>query len=364
MYAKARIGLLALVALFVLLPSAGKSQSRQRMAVPEDMERWIKTVFAKGHVPPFSFVYDGKPSAQFIRKWKYSASKGASDEAGTIKYLFTYTDPVTGLKVACRVTGFEEFGAVEWMLYFTNTSQRNSAMLTDVKVTDFGMEAGKDASFTLHHAVGSNGGRDDFWPLSTPVETDKSVYITPEGGRSSDHTGFPFMNLEASDGRGAIVAVGWTGNWYVDVSQQTPGTATLASGMKNMNLYLLPDETIRTPLVCMLFWQGEDRMIGHNTFRRFMLAHHSPKLNGRFAEYPFSGGYSWGDPAPCNEYCCLTEDFALALTKRYAQFGIVPEVFWLDAGWYKGCGGPDFTGKNWYNTVGTWEVDEKRFPTD
>ena len=62
MYAKARIGLLALVALFVLLPSAGKSQSRQRMAVPEDMERWIKTVFAKGHVPPFSFVYDGKPS--------------------------------------------------------------------------------------------------------------------------------------------------------------------------------------------------------------------------------------------------------------------------------------------------------------
>lgn len=153
MYAKARIGLLALVALFVLLPSAGKSQSRQRMAVPEDMERWIKTVFAKGHVPPFSFVYDGKPSAQFIRKWKYSASKGASDEAGTIKYLFTYTDPVTGLKVACRVTGFEEFGAVEWMLYFTNTSQHNSAMLTDVKVTDFGMEAGKDASFTLHHAV-------------------------------------------------------------------------------------------------------------------------------------------------------------------------------------------------------------------
>ena len=181
MYAKARIGLLALVALFVLRPSAGKSQSRQRMAVPEDMERWIKTTFAKGHVPPFSFVYDGKPSAQFIRKWKYSASKGASDEAGTIKYLFTYTDPVTGLKVACRVTGFEEFGAVEWMLYFTNTSQRNSAMLTDVKVTDFGMEAGKDASFTLHHAVGSNGGRDDFWPLSTPVEANKSVYITPEG---------------------------------------------------------------------------------------------------------------------------------------------------------------------------------------
>lgn len=243
--------------------------------------------------------------------------QGASDEAGTIKYLFTYTDPVTGLKVACRVTGFEEFGAVEWMLYFTNTSQRNSAMLTDVKVTDFGMEAGKDASFTLHHAVGSNGGRDDFWPLSTPVETDKSVYITPEGGRSSDHTGFPFMNLEASDGTGRdrrrrldrqlvrrrIAAdARHRDSWPQGHEEHEP---LPAAGRDDPHA-----------VVCMLFWQDEDRMVGHNTFRRFMLAHHSPKLNGRFAEYPFSGGYSWGDPAPCNEYCCLTEDFALALTKR------------------------------------------------
>lgn len=129
------------------------------------------------------------------------------------------------------------------------------------------------------------------------------------------------MNLEASNGPGRDRRRRLDRQLVRRRIAADARTATLASGMKNMNLYLLPDETIRTPLVCMLFWQGEDRMVGHNTFRRFMLAHHSPKLNGRFAEYPFSGGYSWGDPAPCNEYCCLTEDFALALTKRYAQFG-------------------------------------------
>lgn len=361
-HAQARGLLLAALTLLLLLPSAVRSQSRQRMAVPENIERWIATTFAKGKVPPFSFVYDGKPSAQFIRGWKYAAKKEAGAEAGTVKYLFTYTDPKTGLKVDCHVTGFSDFGAVDWVLNFTNTSAKNSAMLTDVKVTDYSLDATKESVFKLHHSVGSNGGRDDFWPLATTLETGKPVCVTPEGGRSSDHTGFPFMNLESSDGRGVIVAVGWTGNWYVDASQKAPGTVTLASGMKNMDLYLLPGETIRTPRVCMLFWQGDDRMAGHNSFRRLMLAHYAPKLNGKFAEFPISGGFSWGDPAPCNEYCCLTEDFAVALIKRHVQFGIVPEVFWLDAGWYKGCGGPDFKGKNWYNTVGTWEVDSLRFP--
>ena len=349
--------------LLTMIPLAASAQSSCTLSdTPTDVSRWIESRFAKGKVPPFSFVYDGKPSAGLLRKWKYTAQRVESSEPGVREYLYSYQDRRSGLKVECRVKGFSDFGAVEWVLNFKNLSDANSATIEQVKVLDLDLTSPGEGSFTVHYADGSHVSKADFHQRTKVLAPGDSLYMAPEGGRSSDHTGFPFMNLEASNGRGAIVAVGWTGNWYVDVSQQMPGTATLASGMKNLNLYLLPGETIRTPLVCMLFWQGEDRMVGHNMFRRFMLAHHSPKLNGRFAEYPFSGGYSWGDPAPCNEYCCLTEDFALALTKRYAQFGIVPEVFWLDAGWYKGCGGPDFTGKNWYNTVGTLEVDEKRFP--
>ena len=128
-----------------------------------------------------------------------------------------------------------------------------------------------------------------------------------------------------------------------------------------MKLVLYPNEEIRTPKICLLFWEGEDRMIGHNQFRQFILAHHSRKINGTFAEYPLSGSFDYGDPSPCGEYECLTEEFAVALVKRYQNFGIAPELFWLDAGWYTGCGWDKENGL-WWQNVGNWTADKERFP--
>ena len=49
------------------------------------------------------------------------------------------------------------------------------------------------------------------------------------------------------------------------------------------------------------------------------------------------------------------------MVKRYEQFKLVPEVFWLDAGWYNHSA--DVANhKNWANTVGNWTVDSIRFP--
>ena len=68
-----------------------------------------------------------------------------------------------------------------------------------------------------------------------------------------------------------------------------------------------------------------------------------------------------GTPAPCTEYSCLTADYAIAMVKRYIQFGLKPEVFWLDAGWNTDAA--DFEhGKTWANTAGNWTVDTLRFP--
>ena len=139
----------------------------------------------------------------------------------------------------------------------------------------------------------------------------------------------------------------------------TDKTVSLTSGLARMNLILYPGEEIRTPSVCLLFWKGEDRMEGHNRFRQFILAHHFRKINGKFAEYPLSGSFDYGDPAPCNEYNCLTADYAVALVKRYQQFKVVPEVFWLDAGWYTGCG---WDKGDWWQNVGNWTVEKDRFP--
>ena len=65
-----------------------------------------------------------------------------------------------------------------------------------------------------------------------------------------------------------------------------------------MKLYLRPGESIRTPRICMLFWQGNDPMDGNNRFRRFMLAHHTRKIDGKFAEYPYASGSRCPAPSP------------------------------------------------------------------
>ena len=158
-----------------------------------------------------------------------------------------------------------------------------------------------------------------------------------------------------------MVAVGWTGTWFADIAGKTDRSVTLASGMKYLDTYLYPQESIRTPSICLLFWKGDDRMVGHNRFRRFVMAHHTPKVDGKPAHFPESSSFNYGDPSPCNEYTCLTADYAIALIRRYKQFDIVPEVFWLDAGWYSQAA--DYKNhKNWANTVGNWTVDREKFP--
>ena len=352
-----------LLIFFMLLPFVGNCQIRQRVPVTVDVTKWITMNFNKGKLPPFSFVYNGKPSSSFLTKWNFASEKLQNVKPDEVKYQFTYSDKKSGLKVICEVTGFPSFQAVEWVLRFTNESDVNSGIIEQVKVSDYIMGYGNvEGDFTLYSANGSNGKRTDFMVTESILETGKNIYMAPDGGRSSDKTAFPFFNIVASGGEtGVIGAIGWTGSWYADIVKKDENFVQLQSGMERMKLYLYPQETIRTPLICLLFWQGDDFMAGQNKFRRFVLAHHTRQIDGEFAKYPLAGGFNWGDPAPCGEYTCLTEDFALAIMKRYKQFGIAPDLYWLDAGWYEGCGGPD-KNTSWWTAVGNWQVDSLRFP--
>lgn len=351
-----------LAAAFMLMPNDALAQATQKIAVPTDVGKWITSTFARGKVPPFSFVYDGKPSAEFIRKWKHSITREESEQEGVMAYTVTYLDPQSGLQVKCDIKGFERFGAVEWVLHFANTSKTNTKQIRDVKVTDLTLRSVTDGNFDVLHSAGCSASRADFRPLYTTLIETEPLKMSPKNGRPSDISAYPFFNIITPDKRGAVVGIGWTGTWFADIALVEKQGVNLASGMKTMDLHLYPNESIRTPLVAMLFWEGDDYMTGNNLFRRFILSHHTRKVDNEYAHAPLCGGFDWGDPAPCNEYSCLTEEFAVALINRHKQFGIVPEVFWLDAGWYEGCGGPDFSGGSWWTNAGNWRVDKTRFP--
>ena len=324
-----------------------------------DIARWIDRRFAKGQLPPFSFILDEKPSEEFLRSWRWSRTAPASADKDVVLRTFTYTDPRSGLEVVCDVKGYPGFRAVEWVLHFRNTSAENSGQLTRVKVADFDMVYPAAGALKIHYAEGNKISKADYAPRTAEFRTEQPLHIEPHGGRSSEEA-FPFFNLESEASRqGVMVAVGWTGTWFADLEKRDPNRLTLAAGMLNTDLYLYPGEQIRTPSVALMFWSG-DRMNGHNRFRRLVLAHHSRKVDGS-PFYPLCSAFNYRDPQPCGEYSCLTADWAIAMVRRYSMFELTPDVFWLDAGWHTGAG--DFQhGKSWANTTGNWTVDRERFP--
>jgi len=355
--------------IFLLLLSTASSMclgaiqmtTKMTKQVP-NIEQWIQKHFAKGKTPPFSFVCDGKSSNDFIRNWIYSEKQIPRKEADKIEYLYTYYNPANKMKVECTVIGYPRFHAVEWVMHFTNTGTQNSPIIEQVKVIDLAMQYRAKGDFDLHYSEGNHITKDDFCPHSIKLDVGKEKKMFSEGGRSSQGDYLPFFNIEsASNKQGIILSIGWTGNWTANLLAKDQNTISMTSGMKTMRLYLQPKESIRTPSISLLFWEGDNRISGHNKFRRFVLAHKSRKIDGKFAEYPLSSGFNYHDPQPCQEYSSLTSNYAIAMVKRYIQFNLKPEVFWLDAGWNTDASDYEH-GKSWANTVGNWTVDSLRFP--
>ena len=338
----------------ILSMNGANCQSITTFRQMDDVHQWIKQHFAKGKIPPFSFVYGGKSSDTFIKNWKYSTEKIKSTDPNVDESVYSYADKQSGLVVKCFVTCFNDFKAVEWVLKFSNTSEMNTQLIEKAAVIDNSFVSEKKGTFVFHHARGSCGVRSDFQPIDENMESGKSFYMTPAGGRSSDNTALPFFNIEIPGQQGIMVAIGWTGKWYADVRQMNEKTVLLKSGIEIMQTKLYPKEEIRTPKICLLFWKGEDRMIGHNQFRQFVLVHHTRKVNGNHIELPLASSLAREGPPPCNEHTCTTESFAVAMINRYRQFNIVPEVFWLDAGWY--------TCKGSWGNVGNWFPNKENFP--
>jgi Alpha-galactosidase len=327
-----------------------------------DLQTWINQHFAKGKIPPFSFVYRGKNSEKFIRNWKFKSEKVTAKEPNTDVSVFTYTEPSSGLSVKCTVTLFSDFPAIEWVLNFSNQSGKNTPIIEKAYAIDYSFASADTGRFTLNHSKGSNAAVNDFQPYEELLQIKENKYLTPAGGRSSDDTALPFFNIEMPGKQGVVVAVGWTGKWFANVTKNDERSVSLQSGMENMHMILLPKEEIRTPKICLLFWNGDDKIIGHNQFRRFILAHHTRKINGKNPELPLSVAFELdGAPFPCTVHTCITEASALAHIKRYQQFKLTPDLFWIDAGWYSGCGWDKENGE-WPQNVGNWTVDKDRFP--
>ena len=323
-------------------------------------DAFVRAHAEKTAAPPFAFVYGGKPSSGFLGQWTVTSDE-RTEGRKTVRTI-VYTDPATGLRVTAVHTIFADFPAAEWVVRFKNTGRTATPIIEKVKTCAVtfadlapAAAAAGAAPVMLYRARGSSAQRSDFGPINEAVPAKGEIRFGPTAGRSSDTNALPFFNI-ATPERGIVAAIGWSGRWEAAVARKGARGVGLDAGMAETRFKLLPGEEVRAPSIALLFWKSPDRMAGHNLFRRFVLAHHMPRANGKPVTLPINHGVGFGGPFPCNEYVCATESYAIGMIERLHQFGLAPDACWIDAGWYENATG------QWWSGVGTWTVNKKNFP--
>jgi alpha-galactosidase len=293
---------------------------------------------------PFSFVYNGKPSADLLGSWKRTAKKERA-RSGKQRHIVTYADPATGLEVICEATVFMDFPAVEWILRFRNSGTGDTPLIENILPLDLGIAAPSKDPVVFHHEHGSTAEPTDFLPIREPVAPGSEIRLAPSGGRSSNGV-MPFFNLELGSGGGIAGAVGWSGQWQMRLSR-TADRLSLQAGQQTIHLKLHPGESIRTPRILLVMWQGGDALRGNNLLRRLVLAHYTPRYKGKVVVPPITLN-AWFTFNGGND---VTEENQLEVIRRITSLGL--EGFWLDAGWFEG---------GWPRGAGSWVPKKEAFP--
>jgi len=296
-------------------------------------------MFSKDKVP-FSFVYGRRHSQQLLPKWDF-VNEGTGN-----RHLLVWRDPVTDLLVCADVIEYPDTGAIEWTLRFTNLGSEPTPILENVYALDtMRTYSGEDRSIVLHRLNGSGFGSDDWLPTEKVMPQMTSFKFGPSTGLPSEKA-CPFFNIEW-EGGGVITAIGWTGQWQVKVIQPCFGGTHLQAGMEHLHLSLLPGESIRSPRIMQLYWEGDIEQ-SYNLFRQTMLRHILPKGIVTPIAHPSTAAYEWNSS---------TEENVMEHFGAIKDLGF--EVFWLDA--YHTLGGfPNGVG-NWWLPAG-YCLPPDRFP--
>ena len=299
---------------------------------------------------PFSFQYGGRDAQTELISWRRQLR--VRDEAAWTRYEISYTDPVTQLEVLCDLKVFKTFPAVHWLLRLTNHGPTDTPLLENILPLDLNLVLPEEGDFTLHHSNGSTMSATDFMPMERFIRANDRIVLAPNGGRSSDSV-LPFFNLQWRGG-GMVGAIGWTGQWSMCLQNDRNRCAALQAGQQTTRLKLHPGESIRTPSIALVPWQGDSVASGNNLLRRLLLAHFVARIENKIAMPPVAMwqlSFVVGVGQTLND---VNENNQLRAIKQIAENRFGTEVFWLDAGWMAGGG--------WWGGVGNWTADKRKFP--
>ena len=310
---------------------------------------------------PFSFVYDGKEYKGFSPKYFSLINKNTvrSGEKETQILCFAFLQV---LEVTLVLTHYFSHGVTEWTVWFENVSDKNSGVIEDLK-TELFFEGEYPV---LKGILGDHVNQ--YSPYSIDLQNNM-IEFSSDSGRAT-HVNFPYFNLEYGDG-GAMLAIGWAGTWKARFSSRGNVSTYTAASVNGLKTYLKPGEKIRTALFVLAPYSIRDEHYATNFWRDWFIRYNLPKADATGADLePFST-------------CCISNDTGLpnsdgsisechttwrpTLERMIAEDAKV-DYRWFDAGWYVSPDGtsaqPFVEGHDWWDTVGTWELDPIKWPGD
>ena len=327
-------GVAALTVAISLLAAAGMVSAASANPAVALNCRWAAEMFPSAPAEPlsFSFVYGGKPFSEFLGR----CTRDLKDEKisdTTSRRTLTLIDPATGLEVRAVCLVYQDTAGVDWTLHFTNKGDKDSPIIEQVRALDASIRVGTAGSVVLHRLNGAPCQADDWMPFDQPVAKGQRIEFAATNGRSSNVS--PWFNADWGGG-GVITAIGWSGQWSAAV-RFNDGRLHTEVGMQHLRTILHPGESLRSPRILQLRWEGGDADRAYNLFRRTMLAHIMPRINGQLVWPPIVHlSTSFYELNNSNEQNVLSHLESLR--------GLGFEMFWLDAYWTGPSGFPNSMG--------------------
>ncbi len=308
---------------------------------------------------PFSFVYDGTEykgfSSEHFTLIGKDVTRSGEKETQTFTFLFSQA-----LEVTLVLTHYFSHGVTEWTVWFENTSDKNSGVIEALKT-----ELNFDGRYpVLKGILGDHVNQ--YSPYSIDLQNNCVEFSANTG--LATHINFPYFNLEYGDG-GAMLAIGWAGTWRASFSSRGDTTTYTASSVNGLKTYLRPGEKIRTALFVLAPYSVRNEHYATNFWRDWFVKHNMPKADAS------------GKPLEPFSTCCLANDTGLpnsdgSISERHTTWkpslermlaeNVKVDYRWLDAGWYICPDGtsaePYVKGHDWWDTVGTWELDPVKWP--
>lgn len=305
-------------------------------AEKENCRKWYEENILCEDNPAYNFKYGMKSFRNNLKDWSFDIGDEVAVRGGK-STVITLTHKDNGLTATVEATIYEESASCEWTVFITNTAEENSPVISKLYAADCTLPTGKKAD--IYYSKGSEPAPDDFELLQGKVPA-TGLRFNANGGRTESC--LPYFNL-IGENSGVVLAVGWSGQWLTKISQGI-NDVKIKVCQETLNGYLSPDETVRSPLVSLTFYEGDNALKGFNSFRNYTIDCIYPEgtrqitTSGIGVEFPDS-----------------TIDSLLANIASLPEwFTEIVDYYWIDAGWY-----PIKT--NWGDSVGNWYVDPNKF---